>query len=155
MNRSTSTTSFSTRRGLLAALALGPWAGGARAAGPDAILGSWLTDDGASKVEVTATKAADGSTVYDGKVVWLKKPLRDGQPLRDANNADAALRSRPILGLAVLSGFKAGGAGYSGGTVYSPRAGKAYPAELTLTADGRLELKVKAGLLNKTDYWTR
>ncbi len=46
-------------------------------------------------------------------------------------------------------------AGYGGGTVYSPRAGKAYPADLAVTADGRLELKVKAGLLTKTDYWTR
>ena len=144
---------ISTRRGLLAVLALWPLA--LRAAPPDAILGSWLTDDGASKVEVTAVKSADGSTVYNGKVVWLKQPTRDGQPLRDANNADAALRSRPILGLDVLSGFKAAGNGYGGGTAYSPRAGKAYPSELAITADGRLELKVHAGLLTRTDYWTR
>ncbi len=147
------TAPFPMRRGLLAVLLL-PWAAQA-AAPPDAILGAWLTDDGASKVEVTAAKAADGSTVYNGKIVWLKEPLRDGQPLRDANNSDAAQRSRPIMGLVVLSGFKAGGAGYGGGTVYSPRAGKAYPADLAVTADGRLELKVKAGLLTKTDYWTR
>lgn len=144
-----------TRRGLLAALALLSSIGLARSAPPEAILGSWLTDDGASKVEVAATNAADGSSVYAGKVVWLKEPLRDGQPLRDANNEDASLRGRPILGLVVLSGFKAAGGGWSGGTVYSPRAGKAYPAELAITADGRLELKVKAGLLTKTDYWTR
>ncbi len=140
------------RRGLLLTLLL-PWA--ASAAPADAILGAWLTDDGASKVEVATTRAADGSTLYDGKIVWLKEPMRDGQPLHDANNADAALRSRPILGLAVLSRFKASGAGYSGGTVYSPRAGKAYPADLAITADGRLQLKVKAGLLTKTDTWTR
>ena len=43
---------FSSRRGLLAPWLL-PWA--ARAAAPeDAILGAWRTDDGASKVEVTA-----------------------------------------------------------------------------------------------------
>ncbi len=142
------------RRALLAGW-LACWGGLAWAAQPEAILGSWLTDDGASKVEVTAIKAADGSSVYEGKLVWLKAPLRDGQPLRDANNADPALRDRPILGLVVLSGFKAAGGGFSGGTVYSPRAGKAYPADLTIGADGRLELKVKAGLLTKTDYWTR
>jgi uncharacterized protein (DUF2147 family) len=142
------------RRGLLSALVLLPWA--ARAAAPaDAILGVWLTDDGASKVEVTAAKAADGRSVYAGKIVWLKEPTRDDQPLLDKNNADVAQRGRPIMGLVVLSGFKAGAAGYDGGTVYSPRAGKSYPADLTITADGRLELKVKAGLLTKTDYWTR
>lgn len=143
------------RRDLLGVLALLFWAGPGRSAPPDAILGSWLTDDGASKVEVTAAKAADGSSVYEGKVVWLKEPQRDGQPLRDANNADPAQRNRPVLGLVVLSGFKAAGGGWSGGTVYSPRAGKSYPAELAIAADGRLELKVKAGLLTKTDYWTR
>lgn len=121
----------------------------------DAIVGSWLTDDGTSRVEVAAGQAADGSALYNGKVVWLKAPTRDGKPLLDAHNDDAALRSRPILGLQILSGFKASGGGYSGGTVYSPRAGKAFPADLAITADGRLELKVKAGLLSKTDYWTR
>ncbi len=139
--------------GLLLPLAC--WAGAARAATADAILGTWLTDDGASKVEVTASKAADGSSVYGGKVTWLKAPTRDGKPLRDANNADASLRERPILGLPILSGFKADGGGWSGGTVYAPRAGKSYPAELSIAADGRLQLRVNAGLLSKTDYWTR
>jgi len=127
----------------------------AGAAPADAIVGSWLTDDGASKVEVTAAKAADGATLYNGKLVWLKQPLRDGKPAVDANNTDAALRGRPLIGITILTGFKADGGGWSGGTVYAPRAGKSYPAELALGADGRLELKVNAGLLSKTDYWTR
>jgi uncharacterized protein (DUF2147 family) len=142
------------RRGLLAALVLLPWA--ADAAPPDAILGTWLTDDGASKAEVTAGKAADGSTVYEGKLSWLKEPMRDGKPLRDPNNSDAVLRERPILGLSILSGFKATADGaWSGGTVYSPRAGKSFPADLSLQPDGRLQLKVKTGMLSRTDYWTR
>src|SRR5262245_50831661 len=98
------------RRGRFAALAwLASLLGAAavHAAPPDAIVGSWLTDDGASRVEVSAAKAADGSSVYGGKVVWLKEPTQDGQPLRDAKNADAALRERPILGLPILSGFTA------------------------------------------------
>lgn len=142
------------RRGLLVAALLLPWMGRVGAAS-DAIVGIWLTDDAASKVEVGAAQASDGSTVYQGKVVWLKQPTRDGQPLRDANNADAALRSRPILGLVVLSGFKPAAGGWSGGTVYAPRTGKAYPADLAITPDGRLELKVKTGVLTKTDHWTR
>ena len=48
------------------------------AAPQDAILGTWLTDGGESKVDVVADKAADGSTVYSGKVTWLKDPTRDG-----------------------------------------------------------------------------
>jgi uncharacterized protein (DUF2147 family) len=137
---------------LLGALLAGPVAAAGAA---DGLVGTWLTDGGTSKVEVVASKGGDGGTVYDGKVVWLKEPMRDGKPVLDANNADPALRSRPILGLPVLAGFKAAGTGWSGGTIYAPKAGKAFPADLALAADGRLELKVKAGLLSRTDYWTR
>ncbi len=115
----------------------------AQAAGPqDAIVGTWLTEDGTSKVDVSASRAADGSSVYSGKVLWLKDPMHDGAPVRDANNEDAALRASPILGLEILSGFKATGAGaWTGGTLYSPRNGKSFPAELSLLADGRLEVQ--------------
>ncbi len=77
-------------------------------------------------------QGADGSSVYNGKLAWLKEATRDGKPLRDANNADAAQRERPILGLPILSGFKPAAGGWSGGTVYSPRVGKSFPAELSI-----------------------
>lgn len=133
-----------------------PWQAAPAADAPDALVGTWLTDEGDSKVDIAATKAADGSTLFVGRVSWLRTPVRDGQPLRDANNADAALRARPIMGLEILSGFKADGAGgWRGGTIYSPRAGKRYPATVTLGADGRLQIKVDAGLVSRTVAWTR
>ena len=89
----------------------------AAAPAPEAITGTWWTDEGASKVEIVAGKAGDGSTVFNGKAVWLKQAQSDGKPLRDAHNSDPALRDRPILGLQILSGFKAAGDGWSGGTV--------------------------------------
>jgi uncharacterized protein (DUF2147 family) len=133
------------RRALLALLSV--LAAPLHAAGD--ITGTWLTEDGDSKVEIGA---ANG--VYGGKLIWLKP--REGQPTLDANDADAALRQRPLLGVPILAGFKAGVAGsYGGGTVYAPRSGKTYPAELTLLADGRLQLVVKAGLVSRKQHWTR
>jgi uncharacterized protein (DUF2147 family) len=126
------------------------------AAPQDAILGTWLTEDGQSKVDVVSDKAADGSTVFSGKVTWLKEPVRDGGPVHDAKNENAALRDRPILGLEILSGFKSTGpATWAGGELYAPRNGKSFPAVLTLTPDGRLQVKVSAGIVSKTVYWTR
>lgn len=143
------------RTWVLAIAALLPVAGAAATA-PDAIVGTWLTDDGASKIEIVAAKGPDGGTVYNGRVAWLKEPVHDGKPLHDANNADAALRERPIMGLEIVSGFRpAAAGGWTGGTVYSPRSGKSFPAEMSLTADGRLQIKVKAGIVSKTVYWTR
>mgnify|MGYP006316570351 FL=1 len=129
----------------------------ARAAAPqDAIVGTWLTEDGGSTVEVSVSRASVEDSVYSGKVVWLKDPMRNGKPLVDAQNDDATLRDRPILGLEILSGFKANGAGaWTGGTLYSPRNGKRFPADLSLLADGRLEVKVKAGIVTRTVNWTR
>ena len=151
--------SFRTRRALYvgvaaatATLLLGLPSGAAAAV----IVGVWLTEDGSSRVEIAANPASGSAAIYSGKVVWLKEPTRDGQALRDANNSDAALRERPIMGLEILSGFKAAaGGGWAGGSIYSPRAGKGYPAELAIGADGRLQVKVKAGLVSKTVYWTR
>lgn len=129
---------------------------GQAAAPQDAILGTWLTEDGQSKVDVVSDKAADGGTVFSGKVTWLKEPTRDGESVHDANNENAALRERPILGLEILSGFKSTGpATWAGGELYAPRNGKSFPAVLTLATDGRLQVKVSAGIVSKTVYWTR
>jgi len=141
--------------GLVLAVALLHADAGHAGAPQDAIVGTWLTEDGGSKVDIAASTRADGTTVYSGRVSWLKDPTRDGKPLRDAKNDDAARRDRPILGLEIVSGFKAAAGGWGGGSLYSPRNGRSYPAELSLTPDGRLEVKVKAGFVSKTVYWSR
>ena len=88
--------------------------------------------------------------------MWLKEPDREGKPVHDANNSNASLRDRPIMGVEILSGFTYAASGvWSGGTVYSPRKGRSYPAELSLAKDGRLDIKVKDGIFSKHLYWTR
>lgn len=130
-----------------------PPMGDARAA--DAITGVWLTEDSDSKVEITTSGSGATATLV-GKLVWLRQPTHDGKPVLDANNSDAALRARPIMGISILSGFKpAPGGGWDRGSVYAPRSGKSYPAELALGLDGKLQIKVKAGLVSKTVDWTR
>ena len=60
------------------------------------------------------------------------------------------------MGLEVLSGFTYASNGvWSGGTAYAPRKGRSYPAELSVTRDGRLDIKVKDGIFSKHLYWTR
>ena len=117
----------------------------------DTILGVWLTDQKDSKIEVARHGAS-----YAGKIVWLQEPQRDGKPVVDAKNEDASLRSRPILGIEILSGFAyASDSAWKSGMVYSPRTGKTYPAEIKLGKDGRLDIKVKDGMFSKHVIWTR
>lgn len=122
-----------------------------QAAGDDAIAGTWLTENRDSKVAIERT----GNT-FSGKIVWLQTPEPDGKPLVDAKNANAALRMRPIMGLEILSQFAPSAGGlWTGGTIYSPRNGRSYPAQLSIAPDGRLDIRVKDGVFSKHLYWTR
>lgn len=118
----------------------------------DAINGTWLTADGTSKVQIS-----NANGVVEGHIVWLKDPGgADGKPKVDAHNPDASLRSRPIMGLAVLTGFHyAGNNTWEGGTVYTPSTGKSYPCKLTLAPDGSLKLTVGGGVFGRTLTWTK
>jgi uncharacterized protein (DUF2147 family) len=115
----------------------------------DALVGTWLTEQADSKVQI----AGDGKG-YTGKVVWLKQPQRDGKPVADANNADPAQRSRPVMGLEVLSGIQYTANNTWTGSIYSPRKGRSYPAQLSLDGS-HLAVKVKDGIFSKTVSWTR
>lgn len=127
--------------------------------GPDAIVGTWLTNDGTAKVQITNEQG-----VYNGRVVWLQAPVFPagapdglaGKPKTDRNNPDASLRSRPVMGMTMLSGLHYGGGGvWEGGTLYAPASGKSYPCKVSLGADGALEVAVGGGIFGKTVAWTR
>lgn len=130
------------------------------AAGPDVILGIWMTEREESKVEI----ARCGAKIC-GTVVWLKNPIyRDsregpvGTPLIDRHNLDPALRSRPILGMRILEGFsEVDETTWGNGTCYDPKSGKTYRGKIHLSAPDRLELRGYVGipLFGRSAVWTR
>ena len=127
----------------------------------DAVLGQWLTQDGKAKVEIVKH-----SDVYDGSIVWLKRPLyttedkegTPGQPKVDLKNPDKSLQGRPIIGLPLIHGFKyAGDNVWSDGQIYDPESGKLYSCKLTLMMDGSLKVRGYWGisLFGRTELWHR
>lgn len=115
-----------------------------------AIAGTWVTEDGDSKVEITCAGNA-----CSGKVSWVKVADGAAAPV-DAKNSDPALRGRPLLGIDILTGFSyKGNHVWDGGKVYAPRRGNSYNGTLTLNRDGTLSVKAKAGIGSKTVTWTR
>lgn len=141
-------------------LALAAFCGSAAAATDgSAIVGTWATDDGSSHIAIAA--AGDR---YDGRVVWLQEPRfasndadgMAGQPKVDRKNPDAALRTRPVMGLTVLSGLRYGGDNaWEGGTLYAPATGKSFPCKASLASDGTLKLAVGGSVFGRTVTWTR
>jgi len=126
----------------------------------DSVLGTWVTADGKAHVQVV--KHGD---VYDGSIVWLQEPdypaddkTTAGKPKVDRENPDQSLKSRPVLGLPLIQGFKYAGDGvWNEGKIYDPTNGKLYSCNITLMMDGRLKVRGYWGisLFGRTEIWTR
>ena len=117
------------------------------------ILGTWLTTDGKAHIEIYPC-----GDLYCGKIVWLSEPLENGQPKRDKENPDEALRDRPIIGLILVRDFSYDGDGtWSGGKVYDPESGDEYQGRMTLKDPMTLDLRgyILLPLFGRTERWTR
>jgi len=119
----------------------------------DELMGIWLNDEKDAHVKIY--KCGDE---YCGKIVWLKNPEEDGAPKKDKHNPDDSLKSRPLKGMDVLSGFSFDSdKKWEDGTIYNPRDGKTYSCYLRILEDGRLKVRGFIGIswIGKTNYWTR
>jgi uncharacterized protein (DUF2147 family) len=118
-------------------------------AGPDDILGPWITEGGDTRLEFFTC----GENIC-GKVVWLKVPnyidSTDGpvgNTKVDRKNPDPALRNRPIIGLQVMKGLSAkGNKQWGNGICYDPENGKTYKCKMKLVSPKRLELRAYIGI---------
>lgn len=127
----------------------------------DEILGVWHTAEDKSQVQIFK----DGAH-YCAKIISLKEPNwpaddkegMGGKPKNDRGNPDPKLRSRPIVGLQIMSDFVFAGKNlWDNGRVYDPENGKTYKCKLSLTATNRLEMRGYVGipLFGRTEVWTR
>ncbi len=91
-------------------------------------LGVWRLDNG----KVTVKVSPCGANLC-GTVVALKKPLDDeGRPKLDKENPNKALRSRPVIGLTILSNMRPAGENRWAGTIYNPDDGYTYRSKMKL-----------------------
>jgi uncharacterized protein (DUF2147 family) len=108
------------------------------------LTGDWVNADRTAIVRI----APCGSGLC-GRIVRV---LARGVPATDAHNPDRALRSRPLVGLTVLSGFSASG---GGGRAYNPQNGRSYRASLRLNAGGTLRVTGCVTIICRSQNWTR
>jgi uncharacterized protein (DUF2147 family) len=133
-----------------AMLALTLGVGPGRAAGAP-IDGVWLTGQADARIRIGPCGAA-----RCGTIVGLKQPIdpKTGRPLTDTNNPDPARRTRPLVGLTILTGLTPT-AGAWKGHVYNSDNGKTYT--VTVTPQGRDRLRIQGCLLVfcSGEDWTR
>jgi Delta7-sterol 5-desaturase len=107
---------------LMILTALGP------AYAADEVFGRWATQGVSAVVELAP--CSDGVTLC-GTIRWLWDAHDErGRPRLDAQNADTQLRTRPLVGLTILSDLKADPAGGWRGRIYNPEDGKTYRASV-------------------------
>ena len=83
--------------------------------------------------------------------------LTAGAPPRDTNDPDPALRSRPLCGLVIGTGFHLSDPEHaSGGKLYDPKSGKTYSGAMTLEGES-LHLRGYVGfkVFGRTETWQR
>lgn len=108
--------------------------------------GTWKHPENGSHVEMY--KCGDGLCAKIVKVV-------DGQKTDD-KNSDAAKKSRPIIGLVIMSGAKKTGAAEWKGQLYNRADGGTYSGTLTVKSKSAIDLSgCTAVVLCKTTTWTR
>jgi uncharacterized protein (DUF2147 family) len=119
------------------------------------ITGIWSTQDGDARVRISACGKA-----LCGAIVSLKEPndAATGKPKLDKYNQDASKRTRPIVGIELISRMKPNAAQDRwDGTLYNPKDGNTYNGSLIAQNPQMLKLQgcVLGGLICKSETWTR
>ena len=121
----------------------------------DDVLGTWLNEDEDAHIEITKM-----DNKFFGKVVWILDNIdpETGKEKLDKLNPDESLRSRPRLGLEILTNFVFNGDDrWEDGKIYDPKSGKTYSCYMKFVEADKLKIRGFIGvtLLGKTTYWTR
>ena len=114
-------------------------------AGPDALVGTWMTDEGESKIRI-----APCGKVFCGTIVWAKT---NGL---DTHNPDPNERKRSIIGLTLTKDMRPAKAGLWEGSIYNPENGKTYAVTMQTKGADKLEVEgCVLGVLCGSDTWAR
>jgi uncharacterized protein (DUF2147 family) len=121
----------------------------APAAAAEPVSGVWRTEAKDALVRI-----ADCGAGLCGRVTRFLVPPPQGNDQRDVNNPDPKLRTRKLLGLAVLRGFREDDGRWRG-EIYDPKSGKSYRSLMRRLDSERLEVKGCIGPFCKTQIWRK
>ncbi|RNJ61474.1 MAG: DUF2147 domain-containing protein [Porphyrobacter sp. IPPAS B-1204] len=119
------------------------------ASAAEPVAGRWLT----AEKDAVIVIAPCGKTMCGTIERFLVAPPQ-GNDQRDVNNPDPAKRGRRLLGIAILSAFKADGDVWRG-QIYDPKSGKSYRSIIRRKGAGVLEVKGCIGPFCQTQVWRK
>ena len=113
------------------------------------IAGRWRTDDGNAIILVAP--CAGNARQWCGRITQMTNPTL--ARATDTNNPEESLRSRPLIGVPVLTGLTPSGQRYTG-QGYSPEEGRNFNATVHVE-NGRLNVRGCVAVFCRTVVWTR
>lgn len=117
------------------------------------VFGRWATPGLGAIVELASCGAGE---MLCGTIRWLWDAVDDkGRPRLDDRNADASLRSRPLLGLAILSDLRQGKAGAWEGRIYNPEDGQTYRATMRRSGADALTIEGCVLFICQKQVWRK
>jgi uncharacterized protein (DUF2147 family) len=122
---------------------------------PDDVLGVWKNGEGTAMIKIAKT-----GNEYLGKIVWLKEPNDplNGKPKVDNNNPEEGNRTKPVLGLTNVWGFRFKDGEWIDGYIYDPKNGKTYDCIISMTDKSKLSVRgyiMGMTMFGRTDTWVR
>lgn len=98
--------------------------------------GLWISPDETLVIDIQP--CPEDSTTTCGQIVWHHEgTLEDGSPRLDEKNPSPALRTRPVVGLMIGTGFtQKAGEDVARGQIYSPDDGGTYRAKIAMAEGG-------------------
>jgi len=136
------------------ALAIVAWLAAGPALAANVLEGDWMASD-TTRVRIAPCRGQPAQLC--GTIAWLANPNGpEGQPLRDINNPDPALRGRPLLGMLFIRDFQRAADGrWEGGKIYQPKTGKTFNSKMQLNPDGTLKLEGCVAIFCQAQTWKR
>ena len=115
----------------------------------DSIMGDWITQERDAIIRISQC----GKSVCGRIHKYLVTPP-NGVGQKDVNNPDKSLRSRTLLGMPILTGFRPDDDIWRG-KVYDPKSGKTYRSEVSLQSRNKLKMKGCIAFICQGQDWTR
>jgi uncharacterized protein (DUF2147 family) len=117
------------------------------------VSGRWLTPGVSAVVELGR---CEGASNLCGTIRWLWDGVDEkGRPRLDSHNADASLRSRPLVGLSILSGLSPAADGGWSGHIYNPEDGETYRAKMRRVGADTLVIEGCVLFVCKKQVWRK
>jgi uncharacterized protein (DUF2147 family) len=113
------------------------------------IEGRWVTAEKDAVITI-----GDCGRKICGRISKFLVPPPQGADQRDVNNRNPDLRSRKLLGMAILTGFTEEKDLWRG-EIYDPKSGKTYRSVIRRVSPSTLEVKGCIGPFCQTQVWKR